>query len=345
MGRVRRASAAGGSGWDPDRGKTPHPVRPERKIKATDDGVPSGARRSPLLRATPIEKRWVGAGGRARSPRTVPCRTVVSRSALGVALSATDDDPAASALSGPTGASHAMTAPVRSNPVKFLLPDDLDPMRAEALDEAHRFVERLHAEWHAGTMRFDRPGERLLAARVDDILGRNGGPTLDPMVAGAIRKRRFSLRPPLRNRGLDRGLATALIEEPRRTRTLVTVSATHGSAPFWETLGFVPAARGGATTSFPVRPIEIRSEKASRQFPTTPVFGPGLSTRRSRTIARRAGAGTKGRSPDELGWATARGGWSLEHPHQRPARSTGTRSAAGRSRPDTTGGGEQGRGP
>ena len=145
-------------------------------------------------------------------------------------------------------------------------------------------------------MRFDRPGERLLAARVDDILGAIGGPTLDPIVAGAIRMRRFSLRPPLRNRGLDRGLATALLEEPRRSRTLVTVSAAHGSAPFWETLGFVPAARGGAPTSFPVRPIEIRSEKASRQFPTTPVFGPGLSTRRSRTIARRAGAGTKGRS-------------------------------------------------
>ena len=127
------------------------------------------------------------------------------------------------------------------------LPAGFDALRAEARAEGHSFVERLAADWEAHRMRFDRHGEVLLAARVTGVLAGIGGLTIEPVLAGALRMRRFYVRPSFRRTGIGRKLATALLERARSTSPLVTVNAAPASFPFWESLGFAPDNRDGHT--------------------------------------------------------------------------------------------------
>jgi hypothetical protein len=62
------------------------------------------------------------------------------------------------------------------------LPDDFAAMRAEALAEGFRHLERLAEDWASGAIRFDRPGEGLLAAQLAGALAGIGGLTIDPTV-------------------------------------------------------------------------------------------------------------------------------------------------------------------
>ncbi len=55
-------------------------------------------------------------------------------------------------------------------PVIEDLPAGFDALRAEALAEGYRFVERLAADWMSRALRFDREGEALLAAHVNGVL-------------------------------------------------------------------------------------------------------------------------------------------------------------------------------
>lgn len=61
-------------------------------------------------------------------------------------------------------------------------------------------------------MRFDRNGEALLAAHIAGVLAGIGGLTIEPVLLGALRMRRFYVRPPFRQAGIGRTLATALLE-------------------------------------------------------------------------------------------------------------------------------------
>ena len=127
------------------------------------------------------------------------------------------------------------------------LPAGFDALRAEARAEGHAFVERLAADWEAHRMRFDRHGEALLAARVTGVLAGIGGLTIEPVLAGALRMRRFYVRPLFRRTGIGRKLATALLERAWSTSLLVTVNAAPASFSFWEGLGFAPDKRDGHT--------------------------------------------------------------------------------------------------
>jgi hypothetical protein len=71
-------------------------------------------------------------------------------------------------------------------------------MQAEARAEGHAFLDRLANDWASGAMRFDRPGEALLAAYSQGVLAAIGGITVDPIVAEALRMRRFYVRPAFR---------------------------------------------------------------------------------------------------------------------------------------------------
>jgi GNAT superfamily N-acetyltransferase len=127
------------------------------------------------------------------------------------------------------------------------LPAGFDALRAEARAEGYLFVERLATDWLSGTLRFDREGEALLAARVNGVLAGIGGLTIEPVVPHALRMRRFYIRLPYRRSGIGRMLVTALLERARNATSLVTVNAAPASAAFWEALGFVPDARDGHT--------------------------------------------------------------------------------------------------
>ena len=132
-------------------------------------------------------------------------------------------------------------------PVTGDLPAGFETLRAEALAEGFRQVERLAAEWASRTTRFDREGEALLAARLNGVLAGIGGLTIEPVVPGALRMRRFYVRPRFRRCGVGRKLATALLERRGQTGRLITVNAAAGSIPFWEALGFKPDMREGHT--------------------------------------------------------------------------------------------------
>jgi hypothetical protein len=75
------------------------------------------------------------------------------------------------------------------------LSGDFKAMRREARAEGHQVLDRLASDWVSGAMRFDPPGEALLAAYSDDVLAAIGGITIDPIVPDALRVRRFYLRP------------------------------------------------------------------------------------------------------------------------------------------------------
>lgn len=127
------------------------------------------------------------------------------------------------------------------------LPIDFAVLRAEARAENRNMVERLASDWVSGANRFDRRGEALIAAHVDGDLAGIGGMTLEPALPDAMRMRRFYVRPAFRLHGIGRKLALALMQDPRRTVSLITVNAGAGSAPFWESLGFLPDMRDGHT--------------------------------------------------------------------------------------------------
>ena len=127
------------------------------------------------------------------------------------------------------------------------LPTDFDTIRLEARAEGHKFLDRLANDWVSGVIRFDRPGEALLAAYSDEILAAIGGITIDPVVPDALRMRRFYVRPAFRRAGIGREIALALLEGALQRVRVVTLNAAVESVPFWEALGFVPQVLDGHT--------------------------------------------------------------------------------------------------
>ena len=131
--------------------------------------------------------------------------------------------------------------------VRDSLPVDFEVMRGEARAEGYRMLDRLADEWTAGVTRFDRPGEALLVARAGGTLAGIGGLTIDPIVPGALRMRRFYVRKLFRRRGIARRLVSAILAMPVASAHLVTVNAAASSEPFWEAFGFKPDRRDGHT--------------------------------------------------------------------------------------------------
>jgi GNAT superfamily N-acetyltransferase len=136
---------------------------------------------------------------------------------------------------------------VRLERIVEKLPFGFDLLRAEAQAEGYRHLERLAEEWSAGTMRFDREGEVLLAARFDADLAGIGGLTIDPALPGALRMRRFYVGKSFRRNGIGRALAEKLLAHARASGGPVTVNAAAGSELFWVSLGFVSDLRNGHT--------------------------------------------------------------------------------------------------
>ena len=136
--------------------------------------------------------------------------------------------------------------PLELERVLDALPLGFNELRAEALAEGFRQVERLASDWEAGRIRFDRDGEAMLAARLKDVLVGIGGLTIEPVVPGASRMRRFYVRPAFRRNGVGRELVTALLAGVDGDRS-ITVNAGPASIAFWESLGFNPDPRDGHT--------------------------------------------------------------------------------------------------
>ena len=142
---------------------------------------------------------------------------------------------------------------LRFQTVAVVLPSGFGDMQAEAHAEGYRFLDRLAADWDAGTTRFDRDGEALLTAWQNDTLAGIGGITLDPAIPGTLRMRRFYVRPAFRRAGVGRALVGALLGHARQFGKPVLVNARTKVAPaFWVALGFLADPGGaGYTHRFP----------------------------------------------------------------------------------------------
>jgi GNAT superfamily N-acetyltransferase len=138
----------------------------------------------------------------------------------------------------------------RLEPIVDKLPADFEDMRSEARAEGYRFLDRLAVDWESGLIRFDRPGEALLAAYPNGVLAAVGGITVDPFVPDALRMRRFYVRSAFRRTGIGREIALDLLEEALQRVRVVTLNAAVDSVPFWEGLGFLPDSRDGHTHIF-----------------------------------------------------------------------------------------------
>lgn len=129
---------------------------------------------------------------------------------------------------------------LRIEAVTTALPD-LDGLSVAAEAEGLLFVARLRADWASGAVRFDRPGELLLAARCGPVLAGIGGMTREPSASTMLRMRRFYILPPYRRIGIARALAGALLSHAEKHVDRVTVHAgSRDAARFWEALGFTP---------------------------------------------------------------------------------------------------------
>jgi len=139
---------------------------------------------------------------------------------------------------------------IRLEPVIDFLPDGFEMLRGEALAEGWNHIERLVAEWSSGEQRFRQPDEFLLVGFAGDAVAGVGGLTVDPVVATALRMRRFYVRAAFRRTGIGRALALRLLDRAHQASRPVTVHAGPGSAPFWEALGFNEDVREGRTHIF-----------------------------------------------------------------------------------------------
>ena len=144
-----------------------------------------------------------------------------------------------------------MRSAVYLEPILDELPPSIKTLQAEAAGEGYRFLERLVAEWISHETRFDREGEALLAAYVAGELVGIGGVTVDPALMGALRMRRFYIRPLWRRHGIGRRLTLSLLRRVECVNRMVTVNAGTAEAPaFWEALGFTLDRRDGHTHVF-----------------------------------------------------------------------------------------------
>ncbi|EJZ21048.1 GNAT family N-acetyltransferase, partial [Rhizobium sp. Pop5] len=95
------------------------------------------------------------------------------------------------------------------------LPAEIADLASEARREDYLHITRLIDEWAVGAVRFERDGERLLAAYVGGALAGIGGMTVETAMPGALRMRRFYIRRPMRRRGIGRMLVLALLDHAR----------------------------------------------------------------------------------------------------------------------------------
>lgn len=128
------------------------------------------------------------------------------------------------------------------------LPQEIADLESEARREGYLHITRLIDEWSIGAVKFDRDGERLLGAYADGEFAGIGGMTAETAMSGALRMRRFYIRPAMRGRGIGRMLALALLDHARSCCGIVTLHAGNdGAVRFWESLGFQPHRRDGHT--------------------------------------------------------------------------------------------------
>ena len=126
---------------------------------------------------------------------------------------------------------------------------DIESLARHARREGCRCVDRLIDDWRSGANRFDRTGERLLAAFLRDAVVSVGGLNVDPYVGNSRcgRLRHLYVDPAHRGRDIGHRLVAALIKDPQHAFDRIRLRATEESNGFYDAVGFAPSSDTDAT--------------------------------------------------------------------------------------------------
>jgi GNAT superfamily N-acetyltransferase len=126
----------------------------------------------------------------------------------------------------------------------------LERLQSEARDEGYRFIDTLVEEWASARNRFGAPGEALRGHLDQGLLDAVGGLNVEPFAGfpDMGRIRRVYVRHAWRNKGIDRALVTALVDEARNHFRCVRLRAENTEAArLYERMGFAPISSPTAT--------------------------------------------------------------------------------------------------
>ena len=144
--------------------------------------------------------------------------------------------------------------PIQIDPTT-LLDDDLDPLVLDADADGHRFMRRLRDDWVSRGNRFDRPGEKLLTARIDGRLVGLGGLNIDPFAQAARvgRLRHLYVARDARRLGIGGALVRHILAAAPLHFSIVRLRTdSPDAAAFYVHLGFQPTDEAGATHVLPL---------------------------------------------------------------------------------------------
>ena len=98
-------------------------------------------------------------------------------------------------------------------------------LAADARAQGHHFLDRMAADWHAGTTRFDRPGELVLGATEGETLAGVVARSIDPHASDPTvgRLRHLYVRSDMRGRGVGAALVRAALEGAERHFRVIRV--------------------------------------------------------------------------------------------------------------------------
>ncbi|SUB55816.1 Predicted acetyltransferase [Brucella anthropi] len=135
------------------------------------------------------------------------------------------------------------------------LPDHFDQLLVDAAAEGFDTMSVLQEQWRNGSNRFERPGEILALATIDDEIAGIGGITQDFVDSSWLRMRRFYVRPAYRRRGVGREIAHYVLKHADTFNRQIALYADGPDAEaFWPTLGFRPIERENTTHFFRCEP-------------------------------------------------------------------------------------------
>lgn len=132
------------------------------------------------------------------------------------------------------------------------LPSQITDLRAEALAEGFDHIDALYQQWQDRRILFERPGEMLTAAFIENELAGIGGITEDFIDSSFLRMRRFYVRPHFRRHGVGKAIASYVLDRAmKHSRPMVLHTDTDRGVAFWQAMGFVPIQREKTTHILP----------------------------------------------------------------------------------------------
>jgi GNAT superfamily N-acetyltransferase len=143
-----------------------------------------------------------------------------------------------------------LLSPVTVAPVTAL-PPGFEELAADALADGERLLGVLREDWESGAMRFEAPGEALMAAWAGPALLGLCGLTRDPYLAAEPvgRVRRLYVRRAARGHGAGRALVGAVAAAAAQAGwSRLRVRAPVAAFAFYERCGFLRSVGAKAAT-------------------------------------------------------------------------------------------------